>query len=72
MKGPQAISVQKNAKKCSKTYRKAFEVSTNFYIKCWRHEDFHELLLSICYDLKLSNVNKIRLELRRCLDMSEH
>ena len=50
MKGPQAISVQKNAKKCSKTYRKAFEVSTNFYIKYWRHDEFPELLLSICDD----------------------
>ena len=59
MEGPQATYEKINPKKSSKTYRKAFKVSTNFCIKYWRHDEFPELYLSICYDLKLSNVNKI-------------
>ena len=50
MEGPQATYEKINPKKSSKTYRKAFKVSTNFYIKYLRHDEFPELLLSICDD----------------------
>ena len=78
MEGPQAIYEKINPKKSSKTYRKAFKVSTNFCIKYWRHDEFpvfsccQQLLINRFTDLGfvLGSSRLILLSAQRYLDIA--